>query len=63
MKDWISVKIGHRRYKVNVLNNNGKEQWKYCIGIKNARKIQQSAIEKGLDSIICERIDGKYRTI
>jgi hypothetical protein len=50
------------RYRVNVLWN-GKERWKYCKTLNKAKFMQETQIQKGLSSIICKKINGKYQSI
>lgn len=50
-------------YKVNTINNKGKEVWKYVMKISTAWQWQLRGTKHGLNSIVYQRKNGKYSPV
>jgi hypothetical protein len=47
-------------FKVNILNKNGKEFWKYCVTIERAVNLREIGKQQGLNSVIFGIKRGKW---
>jgi hypothetical protein len=47
-------------FKVNILNKNSKECWKYCITIERAVNLRDIGKQQGLNSVIFGIKHGKW---